>query len=164
MYNRMEQNKQLTNKKGVFLNMRNYYYMAGLDPFDVLPLTFLIKPSKNGESDFQRFQTYYNDIQLQAKDNKVKLQVAVEQRVHEIRMEFAKKKKAEERERQMAQIFGKKPQPKASQIGVVPGKKPKLPRSGSKLQCHDDSEIIDLSETDEDQRKYDEEQRLIDTD
>lgn len=49
MYNRMEQNKQLTNKKGVFLNMRDYYYMSGLDPFDVLPLTFLIKPSKNGE-------------------------------------------------------------------------------------------------------------------
>jgi len=23
--------------------MREYYYMMGLDPFDVLPLTFLIK-------------------------------------------------------------------------------------------------------------------------
>ena len=78
LYNRMEQNKQLTNKKGVFLNMRNYYYMSGMDPFDVLPLTFLIKPSKNGESDFQRFLTYYIDIQLQAKDNKKSLQVAIE--------------------------------------------------------------------------------------
>jgi hypothetical protein len=46
LYNRMEQNKQLTNKKGVFLNMREYYYLIGQDPFDVLPLTFLIKRGK----------------------------------------------------------------------------------------------------------------------
>jgi len=25
IYNKMEQNKQLTNKKGVFINMREYY-------------------------------------------------------------------------------------------------------------------------------------------
>lgn len=47
IYNRMEQNKQLTNKKGVFLNMREYYYLIGEDPFDVLPLTFLIKPKSS---------------------------------------------------------------------------------------------------------------------
>jgi hypothetical protein len=52
--------------------------MSGMDPFEVLPLTFLIKPSKNGESDFQRFQTYYNDIQLQAKNSKKNLQAAIE--------------------------------------------------------------------------------------
>jgi hypothetical protein len=33
MYNRMEQNKQLTNKKGLFINMRRYYEMLGQDPF-----------------------------------------------------------------------------------------------------------------------------------
>lgn len=49
----MEQNKQLTNKKGVFLNMREYYYLIGKDPFDVLPLTFLIKPrSSTGDAEF----------------------------------------------------------------------------------------------------------------
>ena len=49
----MEQNKQLTNKKGVFLNMREYYYVTGKDPFEVLPVTFLIKTGRGtGHSDF----------------------------------------------------------------------------------------------------------------
>ena len=60
----------------------------------------------------------------------------------------------------MAIIFGKKQKPQIPQ----PGKKPKLPRSGSKLQCQEDSDSVDFSETDEDQRRYDEEQRLIDND
>jgi len=29
LYNRLEQNKQLTNKKGLFINMRRYYEMLG---------------------------------------------------------------------------------------------------------------------------------------
>ena len=40
LYNKLEQNKQLTNKKGVYVNMRKYYESLGLDPFKVLPLTF----------------------------------------------------------------------------------------------------------------------------
>jgi len=40
LYNKLEQNKQLTNKKGVFVNMRKYYESLGQDPFKVLPLTF----------------------------------------------------------------------------------------------------------------------------
>lgn len=43
MYNKMENNKQLSNKKGVFVNMREYYRRVGVDPFIVLPLTFLVK-------------------------------------------------------------------------------------------------------------------------
>ena len=40
LYSKLEQNKQLTNKKGVFVNMRKYYESLGQDPFKVLPLTF----------------------------------------------------------------------------------------------------------------------------
>ena len=61
----------------------------------------------------------------------------------------------------MALIFKKQP---AQKTPVVPGKKPRLPRSGSKIQCYDDSESMEQSEYDEDQKKYDEEQRLIDND
>lgn len=61
----------------------------------------------------------------------------------------------------MALIFKKQPTLKTP---LVPGKKPKLPRSGSKVQCYDDSESMEQSEYDEDQKKYDEEQRLIDND
>jgi hypothetical protein len=63
LYNRMENNKQLTNKKGVFLNMREYYYLMGKDPFEVLPMTFLIKTGRGtGDTDFQRFALTYQDV------------------------------------------------------------------------------------------------------
>jgi len=53
-YNKMEQNKQLTNKKGVFINMREYYTLCNEDPFSVLPLTFLVKTGVN-DQEFLRF-------------------------------------------------------------------------------------------------------------
>lgn len=43
LYNKLEQNKQLTNKKGIFVNMQQYYLSIGQDPFNVLPLTFHTK-------------------------------------------------------------------------------------------------------------------------
>ena len=53
--------------------MREYYYLQGKDPFDVLPLTFLIKTGKGtGDQDFQRFQLYYQDLEHQIKSNNKK--------------------------------------------------------------------------------------------
>eukprot|EP00347_Sterkiella_histriomuscorum_P023784 403333401 len=66
IYGKMEQNKQLTNKKGVFINMREYYMQMEQDPFEVLPLTFLVKSGLN-DPEFQRFLTYYNNLTSQAK-------------------------------------------------------------------------------------------------
>jgi hypothetical protein len=62
IYNKMEQNKQLTNKKGVFINMREYYRKIGQDPFDVLPLTFLIKSGDVTGSEFRRFEDNFAEI------------------------------------------------------------------------------------------------------
>jgi len=50
----MEQNKQLTNKKGLFINMRRYYEMLGIDPFKILPLTFHTRLGVN-DPDFKKF-------------------------------------------------------------------------------------------------------------
>jgi len=62
IYNKMEQNKQLTNKKGVFINMREYYKKLGQDPFDVLPLTFLIKAGDTSGAEFRRFAETFAEI------------------------------------------------------------------------------------------------------
>jgi hypothetical protein len=62
IYNKMEQNKQLTNKKGVFINMREYYRKVGQDPFDVLPLTFLIKSGEVTSGEFRRFEDHFAEI------------------------------------------------------------------------------------------------------
>lgn len=85
----MEQNKQLTNKKGVFLNMREYYYLTGKDPFEVLPVTFLIKTGRGtGENDFMRFQLTYADVNEEIKSNERQRILEIERRVREIRFEL----------------------------------------------------------------------------
>ena len=44
IYNRLEDNFHLANKKALFMNISSYYRMLGVDPFDVaIPLTFHIK-------------------------------------------------------------------------------------------------------------------------
>lgn len=66
LYGKMEQNKQLTNKKGVFVNMRDYYRQMEKDPFEVLPLTFLVKQGLN-DPEFKRFTEYFNSYTQKAK-------------------------------------------------------------------------------------------------
>ena len=55
IYNRLEFNQHLNNKKALFINMRNYYTYCceKEDVFDTLPLTFHIK---TGTSDPQYFK------------------------------------------------------------------------------------------------------------
>jgi tubulin monoglycylase TTLL3/8 len=66
LYNRLEQNKQLTNKKGLFINMRRYYEMLGQEPFTVLPLTFHTRQGIN-DPDFKKFEKYYNSMDAKIK-------------------------------------------------------------------------------------------------
>ena len=54
----MENNKQLTNKKGLFINMHRYYTAIGINPFNILPLTFLATKGVN-DAEFHRFSQYY---------------------------------------------------------------------------------------------------------
>mmetsp|Transcript_24239 Transcript_24239/g.37367 ORF Transcript_24239/g.37367 Transcript_24239/m.37367 type:complete len:228 (+) Transcript_24239:1823-2506(+) len=71
----MDNNKQLTNKKGIFINMREYYEAMGLDPFSVLPLTFHIKNST--DSEFKRLEIEYNKLTAVIKDRAAKMNAEV---------------------------------------------------------------------------------------
>ena len=42
LHNRLERNFHLTNKKALFINLKEYYESLGQDPFTVIPLTFHI--------------------------------------------------------------------------------------------------------------------------
>lgn len=55
MYNRLDANYHLANKKALFMNINNYYKAIGQDPFDVaIPLTFHIKNASDPE--YSRFE------------------------------------------------------------------------------------------------------------
>lgn len=60
IYGRMNNNKHLSNKKGIFVNMRDYYSMTGIDPFSILPLTFLIQNAN--DSEFKKLEQQFSKI------------------------------------------------------------------------------------------------------
>lgn len=43
IYNKLEDNYHLSNKKALFVNMKFYYEAMGQDPFNALPVTFHVK-------------------------------------------------------------------------------------------------------------------------
>lgn len=64
IYAKIENNFHLSNKQALFYNMRNYYTAQGIDPFNVLPVTFHVK---KGVSDpmFIQFLDMYNNVDNQ---------------------------------------------------------------------------------------------------
>jgi tubulin--tyrosine ligase len=62
MYNRLEDNFHLSNKKALFFNMTQYYKLLGEDPFNVLPLTFHIEHGLK-DPEFDAFKRYFNQLE-----------------------------------------------------------------------------------------------------
>jgi len=60
IYNKLEDNFHLSNKKALFLNMRNYYEAVNEDISLSLPLTFHIKTLEDPE--YNRFKDYFMNI------------------------------------------------------------------------------------------------------
>lgn len=63
MYNRVDANFHLSNKKALFVNMDNYYRALGMDPFEcAIPLTFHIKSGQN-DPEYIKFKEVYNKFE-----------------------------------------------------------------------------------------------------
>ena len=60
LYNRIEWNYNLTNKKTLFFNMKSYYESLGEDPFNILPLTFHVKGGSE-DPEFQNFKKHFDE-------------------------------------------------------------------------------------------------------
>lgn len=54
LYNKIEDNFHLNNKKALYLNMKNYYEAMDEDVFANLPLTFHVKAGLN-DPEFLKF-------------------------------------------------------------------------------------------------------------
>lgn len=57
MYNKIEDNWHLSNKKALFLNMSHFYTHQGIDPFKVLPVTYFVKSLD--DPNFIKFKEHY---------------------------------------------------------------------------------------------------------
>ena len=68
VYNRLEQNNHLANKKTLFANMTQHYRKLKLDPFSVaIPLTYHIASSSDLE--LTSFIQMYSDLARQQQPN-----------------------------------------------------------------------------------------------
>jgi hypothetical protein len=54
LYNKIEDNYHLANKKALWINMKHYYEAIGEDPFNALPVTFHIKEGLD-DPEFSKF-------------------------------------------------------------------------------------------------------------
>lgn len=70
IYNRLEDNYHLSNKKALFLNVSTYYRAMGINPFEVaIPLTFNVKTPHTGDAEYNRFTRAYKQFQQQKDAN-----------------------------------------------------------------------------------------------
>lgn len=70
IYNRLDDNYHLSNKKALFLNISTYYRAMGIDPFEVaIPLTFNVKSPQNGDSEYTKFTRAYQQFAQQKDAN-----------------------------------------------------------------------------------------------
>lgn len=69
MYNKMEDNFHLSNKKALFLNMKIYYEAMGKDPFTALPVTFHVKEGVDS-TEWNTFKQYYDKSEKDLLDYK----------------------------------------------------------------------------------------------
>lgn len=68
IYNKLEDNYHLSNKKALFLNMRFYYESLGRDPFIALPITFHIKKGLD-DPEYNKFKAFYDSFPAGCKSN-----------------------------------------------------------------------------------------------
>ena len=69
LYNKIEDNFHVNNKKALYLNMKNYYEALEEDVFDNLPLTFHVKAGLD-DPEFTRFKNKYMACEEEIKNRK----------------------------------------------------------------------------------------------
>ena len=64
IYNRLDDNYHLSNKKALFLNVSTYYQAMGINPFEVaIPLTFNVKSPHNNDPEYIKFTRAYKQFE-----------------------------------------------------------------------------------------------------
>ncbi len=65
IYNRLENNFHLSNKKALFRNIVRYYNHRDQNPYDLaIPLTFHIREYKSTDLDYMNFIRAFNELKL----------------------------------------------------------------------------------------------------
>jgi tubulin--tyrosine ligase len=63
MYNQIEDSWNLSNKKALYINMKNYYENMGEDPFQHMPVTYHVKKGVE-DPEFVKFAEFFGQTQI----------------------------------------------------------------------------------------------------
>lgn len=69
IYNHLENNNAISNKKDMFHNMRSYYLQKGIDPFIALPITFHV--TETYDSEYIKFEQMFETNKKQATNKNI---------------------------------------------------------------------------------------------
>lgn len=107
LYNRIEDNFHLSNKKALFLNMKNYYNAMHQNEFDALPVTFHIKSGVE-DAEWERFKEYYTKEKQEMKEDEAKYDQEKKKRKEEKKRMEADSLKTEDNENEEEDKLKKK--------------------------------------------------------
>jgi hypothetical protein len=93
VYNRLEYNFHLSNKKALFWNMWEYYKSIDKSPWDALPVTFHIENGLS-DSEYIKFLNYYERLEIEIQNKNIYKNMELAKR----KREEAEQKKAERKE------------------------------------------------------------------
>jgi hypothetical protein len=68
LYNKLDDNYHLANKKALFMNLKHYYEALGQDPWLSLPVTFHVKRGTS-DPEFAKFKSYFDTCEAQDIEN-----------------------------------------------------------------------------------------------
>lgn len=78
IYNRMEDNFHLSNKKALFWNFSEYYKSMNKNPWDALPVTFHVEDGLN-DLEYLKFLEYHKNLTDEISNKTLKKQRKLEE-------------------------------------------------------------------------------------
>ena len=82
IYNRLEDNFHLSNKKALFWNMSEYYKSENISPWNALPVTFHIENGLN-DPEYSKFLSFHNKIEFEIQNKTMHKERVLQERAKE---------------------------------------------------------------------------------
>ena len=145
IYNRLEDNFHLSNKKALFWNMSEYYKSMNKSPWNALPITFHIENGLN-DVEYIRFLNFHQRIEFEIQNKTM-----YKNRVLQDRAMKAKEKEKKEREEKTNKL---------KQDGIKRKRHHKRRIIRSEVTSSDDDTESDETESDETEESEDDEFKI----
>ena len=145
IYNRLEDNFHLSNKKALFWNMNEYYKSMNKSPWNALPITFHIENGLN-DVEYIKFLNFYQRIEFEIQNKTM-----YKNRVLQDRAMKAKEKERKEKQERIN---------KMKQDGIKRKRRGRRIIRSEVTSSDEESQSLDETESNEDEESEDDEFKI----